>query len=79
MAKNLTTTEFEPIQPEGLALSLLVVTVAFTILSSIVVCLRLYVRASLHAFAAEDWMMLAGWVSLALFCLRAVLASGTAN
>ncbi|CAM1510699.1 Fc.00g010340.m01.CDS01 [Cosmosporella sp. VM-42] len=62
MAKNLTTTEFEPIQPEGLALSLLVVTVAFTILSSIVVCLRLYVRVSLHAFAVEDWMMLVGWI-----------------
>ncbi|KAJ3550036.1 hypothetical protein NM208_g181 [Fusarium decemcellulare] len=62
MAKDLTTTEYEPIQPEGLALVLLVVTIVFTILSSIVVCLRFYIRIKLHAFAFEDWLMLAGWI-----------------
>ncbi|KAF7560391.1 hypothetical protein G7046_g3757 [Stylonectria norvegica] len=62
MAKDLTTTEFEPVQPEGLALALLVVTILFTILSSIIVCLRFYVRYSMHAFSFEDWLMLAGWI-----------------
>lgn len=63
MAKDLTTTVYEPIQPQGLALSLLAVTIAFTILSTIVVSLRFYARLSLHAFAVEDWLMLAGYVS----------------
>lgn len=63
MAKDLTTTKYEPIQPEGLALALMVTTVAFTILSSIVVGLRFYIRLSMHAFAVEDWLMLVGYVS----------------
>ncbi|RFU82157.1 gpcr, pth11-type [Trichoderma arundinaceum] len=62
MAKNLTTTEYEPIQPEGLALSLLVVTIVFTILSSIIAGLRFYVRISHSLFSVEDWLMLAGWI-----------------
>lgn len=62
MAKDLTTTVFEPIQPEGLALSMLIVTIVFTILSSIIVCLRFYVRLSMNSFAVEDWLMLFGWV-----------------
>ncbi|KAH7176343.1 hypothetical protein EDB81DRAFT_897649 [Dactylonectria macrodidyma] len=62
MAKDLTTTVFEPIRPEGLALAMMVVTIVFTVLSSIVVGLRFYVRISLHAFAVEDWLMLAGWI-----------------
>lgn len=61
--KDLTTTEYEPIQPEGLALTTIVVTIVFTILSSIIVCLRFYVRLSLNSFAFEDWLMLFGWVS----------------
>ncbi|GAD92317.1 hypothetical protein NECHADRAFT_76517 [Paecilomyces variotii No. 5] len=48
MAKDLTTTKYEPIQPEGLALALLVVTIAFTILSSIVTGLRFYVLNLAH-------------------------------
>lgn len=62
MAKDLTTTEYEAIRPEGLALAMLVVTIAFTILSSVIVCLRFYVRLSLRSFAVEDWLMLFGWV-----------------
>lgn len=63
MAKDLTTTEFEPIQPEGLALTMLVVTIVMTVLSSMVVCLRFHVRITVTAFSTEDWLMLAGWVS----------------
>jgi hypothetical protein len=63
MAKDLTTTEFEAIQPEGLALALMVTTIVFTVLSTIVVALRFYARISLGLFSIEDWLMLAGWVS----------------
>lgn len=63
MAKDLTTTKFEPIQPEGLALTMLVVTIFMTVLSSMVVCLRFHVRLSVTSFSTEDWLMLAGWVS----------------
>ncbi|KAJ4321007.1 hypothetical protein N0V84_005588 [Fusarium piperis] len=62
MAKDLTTTVYEPIQPEGLALVLLVVTIVFTILAILVAGLRFYVRLSLNAFAVEDWLMLAGLI-----------------
>ncbi|KAJ4258269.1 hypothetical protein NW762_008418 [Fusarium torreyae] len=62
MAKDLTTTEFEPIRPEGLALALLLTTIIFTVLSSIVVVLRLHARASRNAFSIEDWLMLIGWI-----------------
>ncbi|EHK21683.1 uncharacterized protein TRIVIDRAFT_112017, partial [Trichoderma virens Gv29-8] len=62
MAKDLTTTVYEPIQPEGLALTLMVVTIVFTALSSFVVLLRFYVRVSLGLFSFEDWLMLAGWI-----------------
>lgn len=63
MAKDLTTTVFEPIEPEGLALALMVTTIVFTVLSTIVVALRFYARISLGLFSIEDWLMLAGWVS----------------
>ncbi|RSM06808.1 hypothetical protein CDV31_008905 [Fusarium ambrosium] len=62
MAKDLTTTVYEPIQPEGLALVLLVVTIVFTILAILIAGLRFYVRLSLNAFAVEDWLMLAGLI-----------------
>ncbi|KAL7940799.1 GPCR, PTH11-type [Trichoderma barbatum] len=62
MVKDLTTTVYEPIQPEGLALILMVVTIVFTVLSSFIVILRFYVRVSLGLFSVEDWLMLAGWL-----------------
>lgn len=62
MAKDLTTTVYEPIYPEGLALGLMAVTIVFTILSSVVVMLRLFVRIRQHMFAVDDWLMLFGWV-----------------
>lgn len=70
MAKDLTTTEFEPIEPEGLALALMVTTIIFTVLSTIVVGLRFYARISLNLFSIEDWLMLAGWVSNESFSQR---------
>jgi hypothetical protein len=60
--KDLTTTVYEPIVPQGLALGLMAVTIAFTILSSFVVCLRFHVRIQQRMFGTEDWLMLAGWI-----------------
>lgn len=62
MAKDLLTTEYEPIKPEGLALALMVVTIIMTILSSLILCLRFWVRKTSKAFFVDDWLMLAGWV-----------------
>ncbi|EFX05058.1 integral membrane protein [Grosmannia clavigera kw1407] len=62
MAKDLTTTKFEPIYPEGLALAMMITTIVMTIVSSIVVSLRFYARISRNAFSFEDWLMLAGWL-----------------
>ncbi|KAK6861022.1 hypothetical protein PG995_004658 [Apiospora arundinis] len=50
------------ITPEGLGQTLLVVTIVMTILTTIAVALRLYVRHMYKAFAVDDWLMLAGWV-----------------
>ncbi|KAI9148886.1 hypothetical protein HJFPF1_10929 [Paramyrothecium foliicola] len=62
MSKDLTTLEYEPIQPEGLALGLMWVTIVFTVLSSVVVLLRFYVRIKQSMFGVEDWLMLFGWI-----------------
>ncbi|KAK8011914.1 hypothetical protein PG989_000174 [Apiospora arundinis] len=50
------------ITPEGLGQTLLVVTIVMTILATIAVALRLYVRHMYNSFAVDDWLMLAGWV-----------------
>ncbi|ETS84954.1 hypothetical protein PFICI_02979 [Pestalotiopsis fici W106-1] len=62
MAKDLMTTEYEPIHPEGLALGLMVVTIIMTILSTFVVCLRFWVRKMSSSYFVDDWLMLAGWI-----------------
>ncbi|KAI1341521.1 hypothetical protein F5Y15DRAFT_376356 [Xylariaceae sp. FL0016] len=62
MAKDLTTTKYEPIEPEGLARVLLVVTIVMTLLTTIVVALRLYVRRMTRTTAIDDWIMLAGYI-----------------
>ncbi|KAL6353109.1 hypothetical protein LRP88_13597 [Fusarium phalaenopsidis] len=48
MAKDLATTVYEPIQPEGLALVLLVVTIVFTILSILIAGLRFWILNIAH-------------------------------
>ncbi|CAJ2509653.1 Uu.00g146790.m01.CDS01 [Anthostomella pinea] len=62
MATDLTTTKYEPIQPEGLALALMVTTIVMTILTTIIVALRFYVRNLTHTTSVDDWLMLAGWI-----------------
>ncbi|KAK7966474.1 uncharacterized protein PG986_000751 [Apiospora aurea] len=52
----------DPIMPEGLGRSLMVATIVMTILSSVAVVTRLYVRGLYNALAIDDWMMLAGWI-----------------
>lgn len=53
----------DPITPEGLGRSLMVVTIVMTVLASAAVAGRLYVRIIYNALAVDDWLMLAGWVS----------------
>ncbi|KAK7911250.1 integral membrane protein PTH11 [Apiospora marii] len=52
----------DPIAPEGLGRSLMVVTIVMTVLASAAVAGRLYVRSIYNALAVDDWMMLAGWI-----------------
>ena len=53
----------DTIAPEGLGQTLLAVTIVMTVLATVAVALRLYVRHMYNAFAVDDWLMLAGWVS----------------
>lgn len=52
MAKDLTTRVYESLQPECQALILIVVTIVFTIFSSFILLLCLYVRVSLGRFSS---------------------------
>lgn len=52
MAKDLTTGVYESLQPKGQALTLIVVTIIFTIFSSFALLLCLYVRVSLGRFSS---------------------------
>ena len=55
---------WHPITPTGLAANIYGVALAFSILSTIVLGLRVYARLSLNQFSLEDWLMCIGWVSL---------------
>ncbi|KAF4950245.1 hypothetical protein FSARC_13262 [Fusarium sarcochroum] len=46
----------------GLALSIFVVTIVFTVLCFIVVCLRVWIRQRASSFGRDDWLMVAGTV-----------------
>ncbi|KAK2023301.1 hypothetical protein LX32DRAFT_708070 [Colletotrichum zoysiae] len=49
------------VAPEGLALGLLSTTISFAILTSVVMGLRLYIRAKTKRLGVDDWFMLAGY------------------
>lgn len=55
---------WHPVRPEGLAAVILGVTIGFTAICLLVVSLRVWVRATLSTFGLEDYLMLAGVVSL---------------
>lgn len=62
------------LQPTGVAAAILGVAITFSILSTIVMSLRVFVRVRMGMFSTEDWLMCAGYVSaaknksLAKFC-----------
>ncbi|KAK1997312.1 hypothetical protein LX36DRAFT_636396 [Colletotrichum falcatum] len=49
------------VTPEGLALGLLATTVTFAVLTSVVMGMRIYIRAKRKRLGADDWVMLAGY------------------
>lgn len=51
------------IQPTGLASAILGVALTFSILSTIVISLRVFVRVRTRLFGDEDWLMCIGYVS----------------
>lgn len=53
-------TVWRPVKPEGLAATILGVTILFTIICLVVVALRVYLRLKLRFFGPEDWLMCAG-------------------
>lgn len=52
------------ITPTGLAANIYGTALAFSILSTIVLALRVYARMNMKQFSLEDWLMCVGWVSL---------------
>lgn len=57
------------ITPTGLAANIYGTALAFSILSTIVLALRVIARLKMNRFSREDWLMCTGWVrfSHALF------------
>ncbi|KAF5000929.1 hypothetical protein FGRMN_1386 [Fusarium graminum] len=53
----------EPVQPGGLALALYTTTVIFSVLSTIVVGLRTYIRTRHNCIGLDDYLMCAGWAA----------------
>ncbi|XEV07266.1 hypothetical protein FSHL1_012553 [Fusarium sambucinum] len=57
------TDSWEPVKPEGLALALYVTTVILSVLCTIVVALRTYIRTRNNCIGLDDYVMCAGWVA----------------
>ncbi|KAH6648711.1 hypothetical protein BKA67DRAFT_538730 [Truncatella angustata] len=51
-----------PIQPTGVAAAILGVAITFSILSTIVIALRVWTRFKMRMFSVEDWLMCIGYV-----------------
>ncbi|KAF4975999.1 hypothetical protein FZEAL_7285 [Fusarium zealandicum] len=54
---------WEPVRPEGLALALYVTTVVLSVLCTIVVALRTYIRTKNQCIGNDDYLMCAGWLA----------------
>lgn len=51
------------VKPEGLALAILVTTLAFVVLTTVVIAMRIFIRLKTRHFGTDDWVMCAGYVS----------------
>ncbi|KAH6970184.1 hypothetical protein DER45DRAFT_622976 [Fusarium avenaceum] len=56
-------TGWEHVRPEGLAFALYVTTVILSVLCTIVVALRTYIRARNQCIGNDDYLMCAGWLA----------------
>ncbi|WAO90845.1 Hypothetical protein NCS54_00828800 [Fusarium falciforme] len=56
-------TGWEPVEPEGLALGTYATTVILSVLCTIVVLMRTFVRARNRCLGTDDHLMVAGWAS----------------
>ncbi|KAF4437650.1 integral membrane protein [Fusarium austroafricanum] len=54
---------WEPVRPEGLALGLYITTVVFSVICTIVVGLRTYIRTRNSCIGTDDYLMCAGWAA----------------
>ncbi|KAH7192768.1 uncharacterized protein B0J16DRAFT_411442 [Fusarium flagelliforme] len=63
MSHMSTEPSWESVQPQGLALALFVTTVILSILCTIVVFLRTYIRTRNQCIGNDDYLMCAGWVA----------------
>lgn len=52
------------VTPVGQAVTLLTLSVVFSILTTLIIGLRVYVRVTIRRFGADDWLMCGGWVCL---------------
>ncbi|KLU88075.1 hypothetical protein MAPG_07062, partial [Magnaporthiopsis poae ATCC 64411] len=50
-----------PIEPSGLSMALVVNSVLFAVLTTIVMAMRVYIRLAKHNFGVDDWMMVLGY------------------
>ncbi|CEI70583.1 unnamed protein product [Fusarium venenatum] len=57
------TDSWEPVKPEGLALAMYVTTVILSVLCTIVVGLRAYIRTRNNCIGMDDYLMIAGWAA----------------
>jgi hypothetical protein len=55
---------WKSVQPEGLALAILVITILFTIICSLVVGMRVWIRLKTKLFSLEDYLMCIGMVRI---------------
>ena len=57
---------WKAVEPQGLALAILVTTLTFTALTTIVMGMRVFIRVKTGHFGTDDWIMSAGYVSFFL-------------
>lgn len=56
-------TGWQPVKPEGLALGTFITTVVLSALCTVIVFMRMYIRAKHRSLGTDDYLMCAGWVS----------------
>ena len=54
------------VHPSGLALAILITTLAFVVLTTIVIGMRVFIRLKTGRFGTDDWVMSAGYASFLL-------------